>query len=153
MLTYQKQQHLNYSFCCVPRCSVSGRFNSSVSSHQFPKDESVRAISVRNIRRDNFVVRRHTTVCSRHFMPEDIIEGGRYRLNPEAILVLFAWNNYSLRVARPSVWQRTQRQEEDEGVVPMMPACLWGVTTMIADQNLHLWTWPTKKFTHSSKSS
>ncbi|CAL8290210.1 unnamed protein product [Arctogadus glacialis] len=52
-------------------------------------------------------------------MPEDIIEGGRYRLKPEAILVLFAWNNYILRVARPSVWQRTQRQEEDEGVVPI----------------------------------
>ncbi|XP_030227299.1 uncharacterized protein LOC115554647 isoform X2 [Gadus morhua] len=123
MLKYQKRQHLNSSFCCVPSCSVSGKFNSSVSFHQFPKDESVRAIWVRNIRRDKFVIRRHTTVCSRHFMPEDVVEGGRRRLKPGAIPVLFAWNNYNLPVTRPSVWQRTQRQEEeedeDEGEVPI----------------------------------
>ncbi|XP_076126773.1 uncharacterized protein LOC143106385 [Alosa pseudoharengus] len=114
MLKYQKREHPNSSFCCVPRCSVSGKVNSGVSFHQFPKEESVRAIWVRNIRRDNFIIRRHTTVCSRHFMPEDIIEGGRRRLKPGAIPVLFSWNNFSLPVARPSVWERTQRQGEDE---------------------------------------
>uniref|UniRef100_A0A8C5CWV9 THAP-type domain-containing protein n=1 Tax=Gadus morhua TaxID=8049 RepID=A0A8C5CWV9_GADMO len=121
MLKYQKRQLLNSSFCCVPSCSVSGKFNSSVSFHQFPKDESVRAIWVRNIRRDKFVIRRHTTVCSRHFMQEDVVEGGRRRLKPGAIPVLFAWNNYNLPVTRPSVWQRTQREEEDEdeGEVPI----------------------------------
>ena len=35
-------------------------------------------------------------------------------MKPRAIPV-FAWNNFSLPVARPSVWQRRQRQEEDEG--------------------------------------
>ena len=47
-------------------------------------------------------------------MPENIIDGGRRRLKPGAIPVLFAWNNFSLPVAWPSVWQRTQRQGEDE---------------------------------------
>ncbi|XP_046888019.1 uncharacterized protein LOC124475453 isoform X2 [Hypomesus transpacificus] len=50
-------------------------------------------------------------------MPEIIIEGGRRRLKPGAIPVLFDWNNFSLPVARPSVWQRTQRQAEDEELI------------------------------------
>jgi len=66
----------------VPIFSVSGKINSGVSFHQFAKDESVRAIWVRNIRHDNLVIRRYTTVCSQHFMPEDLLEG------PDAIWIL-----------------------------------------------------------------
>lgn len=65
------------------------------------------------MRRKDLVIKRTTTVCSRHFVTTDVIQGGRRRLKEGAVPVLFAWNDYSLPAARPSVWERTQRPEEE----------------------------------------
>lgn len=110
ILKYQKRDHPNSSFCCVPECSVSGRY-SALSFHRFPKDEALRRIWVRNVRRENLVINKSTTVCSRHFVTSDIIPGGRCRLKEGAVPVLFAWNQYTLPEGRPGVWQRTKRPE------------------------------------------
>uniref|UniRef100_A0A3Q3J3B6 THAP-type domain-containing protein n=1 Tax=Monopterus albus TaxID=43700 RepID=A0A3Q3J3B6_MONAL len=40
-------------FCCVPQCVMSGKFNSAISFHHFPKDETLRKIWIRNVRREN----------------------------------------------------------------------------------------------------
>lgn len=84
---------LNSDFCCVPQCAVSGKFNFTVSFHHFPKDETVRRIWIHNVRRDNLVIKRTTTVFSRHFVSEDVIQDGRRRLKEGAVPVLFAWNS------------------------------------------------------------
>ena len=110
---YQKRDNPNSDFCCVPQCAMSGKFNSTVSFHHFPKEETIRKIWIRNVRRDNLVIKRTTTVCSRHFVSTDVIQGGRRRLKEGAVPVLFAWNNYSLPAVRPSVWERTQRPEDE----------------------------------------
>ncbi|XP_041653324.1 THAP domain-containing protein 1-like [Cheilinus undulatus] len=110
---YQKRENRNSDFCCVPQCAMSGKFNSTISFHHFPKDDTLRKIWIRNVRRENFVIKRTTTVCSWHCLSTDVIQGGRRRLKEDAVPVLFAWNNYSLPVARPSVWERTQRPEEE----------------------------------------
>uniref|UniRef100_A0A672SEE2 THAP-type domain-containing protein n=1 Tax=Sinocyclocheilus grahami TaxID=75366 RepID=A0A672SEE2_SINGR len=112
-LKYQKKENPNSDFCCVPQCVVSGQFNSSVSFHRFPKEETLRKIWIRNVRRENLVIKRNTAVCSRHFISTDVIQGGRRRLKEGAVPVLFAWNDYSLPAARPSVWERTQRPENE----------------------------------------
>ncbi|XP_061634198.1 DNA transposase THAP9 [Phyllopteryx taeniolatus] len=110
---YQKRENPNSDFCCVPQCSMSGKFNSAVSFHHFPKNENLRKIWTRNVRRENLVIKRTTTVCSRHFMPTDVIQGGRRRLKEGAVPVLFAWNDYSQPEVRPSVRERTERPEEE----------------------------------------
>ncbi|CAM4620187.1 unnamed protein product [Leuciscus chuanchicus] len=109
---YQKRDNPNSDFCCVPKCAVSGKFNSTVSFHHIPKDETLRKLWMRNVRRENLVVKRTTTVCSRHFVSTDVIQGGRRHLREGAVPVLFAWNDYSLPAA--SVWERRPRPE-DEG--------------------------------------
>ncbi|KAG9277990.1 hypothetical protein AMEX_G5770 [Astyanax mexicanus] len=93
---YQIRDNPNSDFCCVPQCAMSGKFNSCVSFHHFPKDETLRKVWIRNVRRENLVIKRTTTVCSRHFIDTDVIPGGRRRLKEGAVPVLFAWNNYSL---------------------------------------------------------
>ncbi|KAJ8367438.1 hypothetical protein AAFF_G00317860 [Aldrovandia affinis] len=93
---------------------MSGKFNSAVSFHHFPRDENVKQVWIRNVRRENLVISRSTTVCSRHFITSEVIQGGRRRLKEGAVPVLFAWNDYSLPVARPSVWERTQRPEDEQ---------------------------------------
>ncbi|KAK0136273.1 hypothetical protein N1851_027823 [Merluccius polli] len=86
---YQKRDNPNSDFCCVPQCAMSGKFNST--------EETLRKIWIRNVRRDNLVIKRTTTVCSRHFVSRDVIQGGRRRhLKEGAVPVLFAWNDYSL---------------------------------------------------------
>uniref|UniRef100_A0A3Q3IQ15 THAP domain-containing protein 1 n=1 Tax=Monopterus albus TaxID=43700 RepID=A0A3Q3IQ15_MONAL len=67
------------AFCCVPQCAMSGKFNSAISFHHFPKDEALIKIWIRNVRRDNLVIKK-TTVCSRHFVSTDVIQGGRQHL-------------------------------------------------------------------------
>lgn len=60
----------------------------------------------------------HTRVCSLHFLAEDVKEpteeGGRRRLKPGAVPVLFKWNNYSLGERKLFVWDRTARPEQVE---------------------------------------
>lgn len=111
---YQKRDNPNSSFCCVPKCAVSGKFNSIVSFHNIPKDETLRKLWMRNVRRENLVVKKTTTVCSRHFVSTDVIQGGRRHLREGAVPVLFAWNDYSLPAA--SVWERRRPRPEDEGI-------------------------------------
>ena len=113
---YQKREHPNSDFCCVPQCEMSGRFNSIVSFHHFPKDEKVRQVWIRNVRRANLVIKRTTTVCSRHFVSTDVIDGGRRRLKEGAVPMLFTWNGYSLPAARPGVCERAQRPEDSMDV-------------------------------------
>ncbi|XP_062336855.1 uncharacterized protein LOC134036116 [Osmerus eperlanus] len=110
---YQNRENPNSDFCCVPQCEMSGRFNSTVSFHHFPKNETVRKVWIRNVRRANLVIKRTTTVCSRHFVSTDVIDGGRRRLKEGAVPMLFAWNGYSLPAAKPSVCERAQRPEDE----------------------------------------
>ena len=111
----QKRDGASHSFCCVPLCSMTGKYNSAVSYHTFPKDESQRKKWIHNIKRANLVINRWTTVCSRHFLSTDIIHGGNRRLVPGAVPVLFDWNDYTLPPVRPSVWERRPRpvQQDD----------------------------------------
>uniref|UniRef100_A0A3Q3KE18 THAP-type domain-containing protein n=1 Tax=Monopterus albus TaxID=43700 RepID=A0A3Q3KE18_MONAL len=46
-------------------------------------------IWIRNVRRDNLVIKRTTTVCSRHFVSTDVIQGGRRRLKEGAVPVTY----------------------------------------------------------------
>uniref|UniRef100_A0A3B3UUJ4 THAP domain-containing protein 1 n=1 Tax=Poecilia latipinna TaxID=48699 RepID=A0A3B3UUJ4_9TELE len=65
------------------------------------------------IRRANLAIKAHTRVCSRHFKREDIQEPeseiGRRRLKKGAVPALFQWNNFSLPLPRPGVWERRKR--------------------------------------------
>ncbi|KAK7921812.1 hypothetical protein WMY93_008714 [Mugilogobius chulae] len=73
-------------------------------------NETVRSLWLAKIRRDNFApsLTRSTRVCSRHFLPGDIVRtsGGQRKLRKGAVPVLFHWNNYSLPPRRLSVWER-----------------------------------------------
>lgn len=114
-MKYQKWDGAsNNSFCCVPRWPVSGKWNSSVSFHTFPKDENQKKKWMHNVRQEGLVIKRSTTVCSRHFLPADIIQGGNRCLVAGALPVLFAWNKYSLPPVRSSVWERKPQPVEPE---------------------------------------
>ncbi|XP_074645882.1 uncharacterized protein LOC141902141 [Tubulanus polymorphus] len=64
--------------CCVPLCHKAGYLiekGEKVTFHRFPKDENLRRQWIIKIKRDpgdNFKIKDHTFVCSRHFLPEDI---------------------------------------------------------------------------------
>uniref|UniRef100_A0A3Q3JXB0 THAP domain-containing protein 1 n=1 Tax=Monopterus albus TaxID=43700 RepID=A0A3Q3JXB0_MONAL len=75
---------------------MSGNFNSAISFHHFPKEETLRKIWIRNVRRDNLVIKRTTTVCSRHFVSTDVIQGGQRRLKEGAVPVLFVTRTISV---------------------------------------------------------
>uniref|UniRef100_A0A3Q2DS82 THAP domain-containing protein 1 n=1 Tax=Cyprinodon variegatus TaxID=28743 RepID=A0A3Q2DS82_CYPVA len=95
-------------------CTCSSRYNSKVSFHRFPVDIVVRQHWLTKIRRQDFSPRRVTRVCSRHFLPDDLLETprGKRCLKKGAFPFLFEWNNYPLPVPRPSVWERRPREEE-----------------------------------------
>lgn len=122
---FQRREGTTAEHCCVPQCTSSAKFNSSVSFHTFPSDNQQRKRWIINIRRENLVISHHTRVCSRHFVSEEVKEpaevGGRRRLKPGAVPVLFSWNNYSLGVRRLGVWERRERPEETGGDVG--PTC------------------------------
>uniref|UniRef100_A0A3P9K1G2 THAP domain-containing protein 1 n=1 Tax=Oryzias latipes TaxID=8090 RepID=A0A3P9K1G2_ORYLA len=59
--------------CCVPKCSVTAKCISFVSLHNFPKDGDICKKWVIHYQRDPFEKTDHTRVCSRHFVPEDLI--------------------------------------------------------------------------------
>uniref|UniRef100_A0A3B4E833 THAP domain-containing protein 1 n=1 Tax=Pygocentrus nattereri TaxID=42514 RepID=A0A3B4E833_PYGNA len=99
--------------CCVPLCSASAKFNSSLSFHSFPACSDLRSQWLINIRRDQFTISPHTKVCSRHFIPDHLIEPktpeGRRRLTKDAVPLLFEWNRYSIQAPWLSVWERGER--------------------------------------------
>ena len=121
--------------CCVPLCSASSRYNSSLSFHCFPKNSSLRAQWIHKIKRTGFIVTNHTKVCSRHF-EEKLIRStakGRRVLLPNSIPSLFEWNKYLVKQTRAGVWERRARpsspkpgsdpedpEHEDELPVPMV---------------------------------
>lgn len=123
---FQRREKSTAEHCCVPLCTSSAKYNSSISFHTFPSDDQQRKRWIVNIRRDNLIITPHTRVCSRHFTAQDVKEpsneGKRRRLRLGAIPVLFHWNNFSLGERRLSVWERTAR--EPETVETREPDCV-----------------------------
>lgn len=104
-IKYQKRDKPNSSFCCVPQCAVSGKFNSYVSFHHFPRDEALRKLLIHNIQGDNLVIKRSIMVCSSlSWKPTSIWAG---------CAGVVEWNDYTLPPARLSVWERVQCPEDD----------------------------------------
>ena len=99
----------------MPLCLASGRYNSAISFHSFPKNASLRAKWMHQVRRTGFTVTQHTKVCSRHFKPQElrISEKGRRTVVADAVPSLFEWNSYSLK-ERPGVWERRARPPSPE---------------------------------------
>ncbi|KAK7939005.1 hypothetical protein WMY93_002331 [Mugilogobius chulae] len=60
------------------------------------------------IRREHFTPVNCTRVCSRHFLPTDLVISpkGLRLLKKGAVPVLFAWNGYTQPKSRLSVWER-----------------------------------------------
>lgn len=110
--TWLVQQNIWSDFCRVPQCALSGIFNSDVKFHHFLKDETWK-MRIRNVRLENFLIKKAATVCSRHFLSADVIQGGRRCLWEGVVPVLFAWKYYSLPAARLTVWERTQHLEDE----------------------------------------
>ncbi|KAK5857018.1 hypothetical protein PBY51_010288 [Eleginops maclovinus] len=124
--TFQRCEGTTAEHCCVPQCLSSAKFYSTISFHTFPSDDQQRKRWSINIRRVNLIISHHTRVCSRHFVSEEVTEpaevGGKRRLKPGAVPVLFPWNNYSLGVRRLWVWERKEKPEsvvtgEDVGAI------------------------------------
>uniref|UniRef100_A0A3B4DHG4 THAP domain-containing protein 1 n=1 Tax=Pygocentrus nattereri TaxID=42514 RepID=A0A3B4DHG4_PYGNA len=94
-------------------CTHGCDFNGSLSFHSFPARSDLRSQWLINIRRDQFTISPHTKVCSRHFIPDHLIEPktpeGRRRLTKDAVPLLFDWNGYSIQAPRLSVWERRER--------------------------------------------
>ncbi|XP_041845312.1 uncharacterized protein LOC121642613 [Melanotaenia boesemani] len=115
---FQRREGSTAEHCCVPLCTSSAKYNSTVSFHTFPSDDQLRKRWVVNIRRENFIISHHTRVCSRHFTAQDVKEpteeGRRRRLKPGAVPVLFHWNNYYLDERRLGVWERVAREDNME---------------------------------------
>ncbi|XP_076867640.1 uncharacterized protein LOC143518768 isoform X2 [Brachyhypopomus gauderio] len=99
---FQRQRKKYSERCCV--CSVSAKFNGSLSFHSFPACSELRSQWLINIRQDQVTISNHTKVCSRHFIPEHLIESknpdGRRRLTKDAVPLLFEWNGYSIQAPR-----------------------------------------------------
>lgn len=107
----QKQMKVASEHCSVPFCSVSSRYNSSVSFHSFPVAEEIRKRWIINIRRIDFQITKHTKVCSVHFKPDDFVEGTtRRRLKKGAVPTIFDWNRErQMQPPRLGVWERRDR--------------------------------------------
>uniref|UniRef100_A0AAR2KIN6 Gypsy retrotransposon integrase-like protein 1 n=1 Tax=Pygocentrus nattereri TaxID=42514 RepID=A0AAR2KIN6_PYGNA len=84
----------------------------NLSFHSFPARSDLRSQWLINIRRDQFTISPHTKVCSRHFIPDHLIEPktpeSRRRLTKDAV-PLFEWNGYSIQAPQLSVWERRER--------------------------------------------
>lgn len=97
------------NYCCVPLCrNSSGQQKerkrlglSKISFHDFPKAGTVREKKwIVKIRRDpgcNFVINKHTKICSMHFTQDDFVSvhpdyfTARPRLKPNAVPSIFPW--------------------------------------------------------------
>uniref|UniRef100_A0A3B3U6I5 THAP domain-containing protein 1 n=1 Tax=Poecilia latipinna TaxID=48699 RepID=A0A3B3U6I5_9TELE len=109
--------------------ALAGAINLSVF-FCFPTDEDLRKQWIVAIRRANLAIKAHTRVCSRHFKREDIQEPeseiGRRRLKKGAVPALFQWNNFSLPLPRPGVWERRKRplpEDNEEEANPPANVC------------------------------
>ncbi|KAK0144673.1 hypothetical protein N1851_017015 [Merluccius polli] len=129
----QRSEGGSNEHCCVPLCSASSRYNSSLSFHCFPKNSSLRvawqarptserckaslrAQWIHKIKRTGFIVTNHMKVCSRHF-EEKLIRStakGRWVLLPNSIPSLFEWNKYLVKQTRAGVWERRARPSSPE---------------------------------------
>ncbi|XP_076876897.1 uncharacterized protein LOC143526126 [Brachyhypopomus gauderio] len=106
---FQKREGGASEHCSVPLCSVSSRYNSVVSFHSFPEDETLRKKWLK-IRRENFAVTKHTKVCSTHFTESDFVVGtSRRRLKKGSVPGVFEWNRHTQTNPRLSVWERRER--------------------------------------------
>ena len=96
------------------------KYNKVHSLHTFPSDAETRRRCVVAIQRDYFRASSNTSIC-RHFKKEDVCESGSdtgWRLSkPEAAPALFEWNNFSVPIPRPGVWERSE-QPAAEGDTP-----------------------------------
>uniref|UniRef100_A0A8C5DCU0 THAP domain-containing protein 1 n=1 Tax=Gouania willdenowi TaxID=441366 RepID=A0A8C5DCU0_GOUWI len=100
--------HVQLCSAVGARCTCSSRYNSCISFHCFPADNAARQQWLAKIQRDNFTPNRDTRVCSRHFLPGDIVLTlGKRLLKRGAVPVLFEWNNYSSHEPRPSFHEHT----------------------------------------------
>ncbi|XP_076835893.1 uncharacterized protein LOC143481680 [Brachyhypopomus gauderio] len=115
---YQRADSTTAEHCCVPLCQASSKYNKVLSFHTFPSNAENRAKWIVAIRRENFTITPHTRVCSRHFRKEDLrepdSESGRRRLKKGAVPMLFEWNNFSVPLSRPGVWERRKRPSEGD---------------------------------------
>uniref|UniRef100_A0A3Q2QHH3 THAP-type domain-containing protein n=1 Tax=Fundulus heteroclitus TaxID=8078 RepID=A0A3Q2QHH3_FUNHE len=95
------------SFRATPGHTNLSLYNRNTSFHSFLVDNAVRLQWQTKIRRDNFLHTKGTRICSRHFLPGDIVETpeGLRILKKGAIPVLFEWDNYILLPPRLSVWK------------------------------------------------
>ncbi|XP_013875198.1 uncharacterized protein LOC106525482 [Austrofundulus limnaeus] len=137
-LTHLRATGTTSEFCCVPLCSVTSRYNKVLSFFSFPANEELRRQWILAVRRENLTIKGHTRVCSRHFKPEDIGHGmGRRRLKKGAVPALFEWNNFSLPLPRPGVWERMQRPPplEDSEKEENTAACTARITPALKDHD------------------
>uniref|UniRef100_A0A3B3WI03 THAP-type domain-containing protein n=1 Tax=Poecilia mexicana TaxID=48701 RepID=A0A3B3WI03_9TELE len=130
-IKYLRATGTTSEFCCVPLCPVSSRCNKFLSFFSFPADEELRKQWIVAIRRANLAIKGHTRVCSRHFKPEDIKEPekemGRRRLRKGAVPALFEWNNFSLPLPPPAVWETRKRpppEDSEEEANPPANVCI-----------------------------
>ncbi|XP_014896595.1 uncharacterized protein ftr97 [Poecilia latipinna] len=129
-IKYLRATGTTSEFCCVPLCPVSSRCNKFLSFFSFPADEELRKQWIVAIRRANLAIKGHTRVCSQHFKPEDIKEPekemGRRRLRKGAVPALFEWNNFSLPLPPPGVWETRKRplpEDSEEEANPPANVC------------------------------
>lgn len=75
--------------CCVPLCTNSLRYNSSLSFHSFPVDVYARWMV--RVQWDDLTPSKMSRVCSRHFKKEDFVDnlGKLRRLKKVAVPALF----------------------------------------------------------------
>ncbi|XP_072145131.1 uncharacterized protein [Dermacentor andersoni] len=67
--------------CCAPNCRSNyggGPSGASVRVYKFPADETRRAAWTKAICRENFVPRKHTVVCEKHFEKSDFVTVASY---------------------------------------------------------------------------
>lgn len=80
-----------------------------------PKGEILKKkMWMNNMKCENLVIKRSKSVRRTHFVSADVFQGGRWSLKESTVPLLFAWNDYSLSAARPCVWKRKERAEDEE---------------------------------------
>ena len=105
--------------CCVPHCTkkVYVEEGKKISFHRFPKEKNLLDLWIRAIRRDigsYFQINKNTSVCSRHFKPEDFKEtlSGRRILCNGAVPSKFDWKSASPKKRKAPTQQRCDNQPE-----------------------------------------
>lgn len=61
----------NHNNCAVAPCKNTGRNNSEVIYHTFPKDKQIQNEWIARCKRKDKINVRNARVCSAHFLPED----------------------------------------------------------------------------------